>query len=258
MDPQSEAADFQRLFDALDGDYRIRAVKLYRLTIDNLPRVPVLPCLDHEATLHGRTPGHAGMYLEEASSGELHEIVFVPAHSLIEIDLASTSGEHSSASHERLMSLFDRKLPACRVKARGPSWLSGDRRVVEACRAQVTLKEVLNGDDFDRLSQAIERLRTIGTLMEKESRVASWGVRTITGPLLAATAVVMYGVLAGLGGRLSPVWMRGLQSAAVGLLGASFLYYGLKAVHLTRIANRVWKRAAEYGLILAERRRLEA
>jgi len=42
----------------------------------------------------------------------------------------------------------------------------------------------------------------------------------------------------------------------VGLIGAAFLYYGLRAVHLTEMSNRVWKRTAEYGLILAERRRL--
>ena len=38
----------------------------------------------------------------------------------------------------------------------------------------------------------------------------------------------------------------------------SRLYYGLKAVQLTEMANRVWKRAAEYSLILAARRRLSA
>ena len=36
------------------------------------------------------------------------------------------------------------------------------------------------------------------------------------------------------------------------------LDYGLKAVHLTEIANRVWKRASEYRLIIAERRCLTA
>jgi hypothetical protein len=30
----------------------------------------------------------------------------------------------------------------------------------------------------------------------------------------------------------------------------------LKAVHLNEMAGRVWKRSAEYGLILRERRRL--
>jgi hypothetical protein len=42
----------------------------------------------------------------------------------------------------------------------------------------------------------------------------------------------------------------------VTVLGAVFLYYGLKAVQLTEMANRVWKRTAEYSLILTERQRL--
>ena len=48
---------------------------------------------------------------------------------------------------------------------------------------------------------------------------------------------------------------RGIAGPA-GLLGAAFLYYGLKAVQLTEMANRVWKRTAEYNLILSERKRL--
>jgi hypothetical protein len=47
-----------------------------------------------------------------------------------------------------------------------------------------------------------------------------------------------------------------LRYAIVGALGAVFVYYGLKAVQLTEMSNRVWKRAAEYNLILAERKRL--
>ena len=31
-----------------------------------------------------------------------------------------------------------------------------------------------------------------------------------------------------------------------------FLYYGLKAVQLTEMSNRVWKRTAEYNLILGD------
>jgi len=42
------------------------------------------------------------------------------------------------------------------------------------------------------------------------------------------------------------------------LAGVFLLYAGLKAVHLTEMANRVWKRSAEYGLILSERRRLDS
>ena len=50
--------------------------------------------------------------------------------------------------------------------------------------------------------------------------------------------------------------MTALRSLLVGLIGAGFLYYGLKAVQLTEMANRVWKRSAEYNLILQERQRL--
>ena len=61
-------------------------------------------------------------------------------------------------------------------------------------------------------------------------------------------------------GELAPELGEGavtlLQAVLVGAAGALFLYFGLKAVHLTEMANRVWKRAAEFGLILAERRRL--
>ena len=45
-------------------------------------------------------------------------------------------------------------------------------------------------------------------------------------------------------------------SLTVGLFGAWLVYYGVKAVQLTEMSNRVWKRTAEYNLILAERKRL--
>jgi hypothetical protein len=127
---------------------------------------------------------------------------------------------------------------------------------MKACRAQVSLQDILNGNDFDHLERSLERLRTIGALMEKESRVASWGVRTLTGPLLAASGFVIYSLLGTLTPQLGDTWARGLQYSTVGILGGIFLYYGLKAVHLTEMANRVWKRAAEYSLIVSERRRL--
>jgi hypothetical protein len=92
--------------------------------------------------------------------------------------------------------------------------------------------------------------------MEKESRVASWGVRTVTGPLLPAAGVLTYFALGMLSPALGDDLVTLLQYGVVGLLGAAFLYYGLKAVQLTEMSNRVWKRGAEYTLILSERRRL--
>jgi len=50
--------------------------------------------------------------------------------------------------------------------------------------------------------------------------------------------------------------VEALRYGLVAVLGAVFLYYGLKAVQLTGMSNRVWKRASEYNLILTERRRL--
>ena len=47
-----------------------------------------------------------------------------------------------------------------------------------------------------------------------------------------------------------------LRYALISVLGAVFLYYGMKAVQLTEMSNRVWKRTAEYNLILSERKRL--
>ena len=54
-------------------------------------------------------------------------------------------------------------------------------------------------------------------------------------------------------GNVTVTWLR---YGIIGALGATFLYYGLKAVQLTEMSNRVWKRTAEYNLILAERKRL--
>ena len=82
--------------------------------------------------------------------------------------------------------------------------------------------------------------------------MASWGVRTLTGPVLAATDVVAFLVLGSLTARLGESGVAALRYTVVGVLGAGFLYYGLKAVQLTEMVNRVWKRGAEYSLILAE------
>ena len=127
-----------------------------------------------------------------------------------------------------------------------------------ACRAQVTLGQVLLGEDLAAIGARIDRLRTIGTLMEKTSRVGSWGVRTVTGPLLAAVAFLTYQALGLFASRVGEPSLAAMRYAAIGVIGAVFLYYGLKAVQLTATANQVWKRTAEYSLIVAERRRLRA
>jgi hypothetical protein len=236
----------------------VLAIKLYRLSLEPPPALPLLPCLDHEAMLHGGIDPHLAVYLQEANTGELHELVFTPARRLIAIDTVSTWNESSVESRRRLEATLTRALPGWRVRTLGPSWWRGERRVASACRAQVSLRDVLLGPDIEAVSVRVSRLQTIGTLMEKQSRVASWGVRTVTGPLLAAAGVATYVALGSLHPRLSEQTVTGLRYAVVGLLGVTILYYGLKAVQLTEMSNRVWKRAAEYGLILAERKRLAA
>jgi hypothetical protein len=250
------SAEADRVFETLSAFGRILAIKLYRLTPAAVRQVPVLPCLDHEAMLHEGIAPHAAAYVEESASGDLHELVCIPAKRRIEIDTVSTWGEQSSDSRARLLALLAQRLPEYRVRVDGPSWWRGERRVAEACRAQVSLRDVLIAADIAAVRARIDRLQTIGALMEKQSRVASWGVRTLTGPLLAGAGVATYLVLGGLSTALGEGGVTALRYTVITILGGAFLYYGLKAVQLTEMSNRVWKRTAEYNLILSERKRL--
>jgi hypothetical protein len=233
----------------------VLALKIYRVSADPA-QWPVLPCLDHEAMLHQHVAPHVSAYVLEPTLAEIHEIGVYPATQRVVVDTISTIGEFSELSHQRLLGAIRTEFPGYRIAVKHPSWWRGERRVAEACRAQITLRDVLVGDPSDRLKRQIEKLQMVGALMEKQSRVASWGVRTITGPLLAGAGVVLYSVLAALAPTFGIGNVTMLQYSIIGTLGAIFLYYGLKAVQLTDMANRVWKRASEYSLILAERRRL--
>jgi hypothetical protein len=252
----SDDTNCQQLLQTLATFSRVLAVKLYRLRLDQPSTVPVLPCLDHEAMLHSaRIDPHAAAYVQD-ESGDLHELVFVPDARRIDVDVVSTMGENTAASRERFVATLEERFPGFAIRIAGPSWLRGDRRVAEACRAQVTLRDVLTGADIDRIKASVDRLGTISSLMEKESRVASWGARTVMAPLVAVVGFASFQLLGALAPSLGAQSVAGLRYATVGAVGAFFLYYGLKAVHLTEMANRVWKRTAEYGLILSERRRL--
>jgi hypothetical protein len=251
------AIDGQQFLDALATFTRVLAVKLYRLRPENPPAVPTLPCLDHEAMVHGTVSPHAAAYVQDAD-GDLHELVYIPDARRIDVDVVSTIGENSPASHERFVATVKERFPGVEVRVGTPSWLRGDRRVANACRAQVKLRDVLIGDDLDKTRVAVSRLGTISLLMEKESRVASWGARTVMTPLVAVAGFLSYQLLGTLAGSIGAGWISSMRYATVTAVGAFFLYYGLKAVHLTGMANRVWKRSAEYGLILDERKRLKS
>ena len=246
----------ERFFRALGEFSTVLCIKLYRLGLESTPvAVPVLPCLDHEAMLHEGIEPHAAAYVQDRS-GDLHEVVYIPDRKRIDVDTVSTLGERSQGAHDRLIGELRSRFPGCTVREIAPSWVRGDLRVANACRAQVTLRQVLLGEDLDATKAAVDRLQTISSLMEKESRVASWGVRTLTAPVLAGAGVALYTVLGGLTPRLGETGVTALRYSLVTVLGVVFLYYGLKAVQLTEMANRVWKRTAEYNLILAERQRL--
>ena len=256
MEHGPDSAEATRVLREIATFGQVLAVKVYRITLDPAPTVPALPCLDHEAMLHEGVAPHIAMYVQERSSGDLHEVVFIPKEHRIEVDAFSTWGESSADSRARLLAAAAQRFPDYTAKVIEPSWWRGDRRVAASCRAQVTLRDVLLASDVHRVKAGIERLQTIASLMEKQSRVASWGIRTVTGPLLAATGVVAYLMFGILSLRIGESAVTVLRYSVIGLLGAWVVYYGLKAVQLTEMSNRVWKRTAEYNLILSERKRL--
>jgi len=253
----TDSSDAQSFVDALGPTCTVLAIKLYRMRLDRPAGVPVLPCLDHEAMLHDGIAPHTAAYVQDAG-GHLHEIVYMPAAHRLDVEVASTIGECTPASQEQVIAELQRRYPHCTVRPAPPSRLRGDYRVMNACRAQVTLREVLLGDNLDRTKASVDRLQLISSLMEKQSRSASWGARTVMTPLVAVAGFLTYETLGTLGGSLSDATISVIRYAVVTIVGGIFLYYGVKAVQLTEMANRVWKRSAEYSLILAERRKLEA
>jgi hypothetical protein len=194
--------------------------------------------------------------VEDRSSHDLHDVVFVPSRSLIELDVVSTVGEHSAKSRDRLMAHLRERLPSHEVRIARSSYMRSDRHIMTLCRAQVSLRDILKSDDFDRLEVALERLRTVAAVMEREARVAAGTAGTLTAPLLATAALGVATLVALLRPQLGGGKVRGTQSLVAGATGAAILYSGWQALDLRKSANRVWKRAAEYNLILSERKHL--
>ncbi|MGE3507378.1 MAG: hypothetical protein AB7N65_00665 [Vicinamibacterales bacterium] len=244
----------QPFIDALNEFGAVLAVKLYRMQLPQAPDVPVLPCLDHEAMLHEGIAPHTAAYVKDAN-GDLHEAVFVPDAQRIDVEVASTIGECTSDSQVQFIGELRRRFPAYTVRLMRPSRLRGERRVMNACRAHVSLRDVLVGDNLDRTKSAVDRLQLISSLMEKQSRSASWATRTVMTPLVAVAGFLTYEILGTMAGSLSDAVISAIRYAVITVVGGIFLYYGVKAVQLTEMANRVWKRSAEYSLILNERRK---
>jgi hypothetical protein len=238
-------------FDALSELGDPLAVKLYRLHLEPAPAVPILPCLDHEALLHEGIAPHAAAYVRDPG-GNLHEVVHTPKERRIDVESVSTMHECTPEAHQRFVAALKSRFADAEVRVTPASWLKGDKRVANAVRAQVSLRDVLTGDDFERTRLAIDRLKIISSLMQKQSRVTWWGTTTTMLPFLTIVALA---VLASLNVPAGTAWVTILRYVLT-LLGALLLYSSLKAVHLNEMGSRVWKRSAEYGLILDERQRL--
>lgn len=248
-------SDARRFIDELGTFGTVLAVKLYRMPLAGQAGVPVLPCLDHEAMLHEGIEPHAAAYVQDAG-GHLHEAVYLPGVRRLDVEVASTIGECTSESQERFMGELRRHFPGHSVRLVQPSRLRGEYRVMTACRAQVTLHDVLLGQDLDRAKASVDRLQLISALMEKQSRSASWGARTVMTPLIAVVGFLTYELLRALGGLVEPATISIIRYVVIAVVGGVFMYWGVKAVQLTEMANRVWKRSVEYSLLLAERRKL--
>jgi hypothetical protein len=239
--------------EALAPRYRLFCAKAYRVNLVS-SGLPLIPCLDHEAQLQGTAPPHTSVYLED-SSGDLHEVGLVPSLKRVTVDAASTFAETEPAARARMVAELRQLFPTYTVQVQAPSFYRGDRRVAGVVRSQIRLREVLSGSDAAALRWKLEKLRAIADLMEKESRVSSWSVRTLTPLVLGAAGVMLYAVLQWSQVTLAPETVELVRYAALTGIGGTFLVIGLKAVHLTEMGTRVWKRATEYKLILDARQK---
>jgi hypothetical protein len=246
----SELADYAHFLDTLARENRLFCVKTFR--VDLAAGLPVIPCLDHEAQLQGDPAPHISVYLEDAQ-GELHEIGLIASHRRIVVDMPSTFAETSPEARDRMCRRLRELFPGKEVALKSLSFLRGDRRVAQVIRAQLRLRDVLCGEDGPALRWSLEKLRAISDLMEKESRVYSWGVRTMM-PIIGGAGVATFLFIGMFRHSVATQTIEILRSGTVTVLTAGFLYFGLKAVYLTELGTRVWKRATEYKLILDARR----
>lgn len=240
--------------DILGRDHRLFALKSYRVDLPDVG-LPVVPCLDHEAYLQTHASPHVAVYFEDPS-GDIHEAVFFPASQRIVLDAAATLAETPPEATERMFAQLGVLFPHARVRLQTASLLRGDVRVAAVVRGQVRLRDVLSADDPSDVDWRLEQLRAIADLMEKESRVSSWAVRTLTAPVLAAAGVATWWIVGLFSGFLDASQVELMRYALLGVLGFGFVWIGLKAVHLTEMGTRVWKRSTEYRLIVKARERL--
>ena len=140
--------------------------------------------------------------------------------------------------------MLTQALPDYAVTIKGPSWWRGDRRVADACRgAGLAARRAARPTTSPRSRLAIDRLQTVcvadGKAVARRVLGRAHGHRTAARRrrrrhLLCAR-------------RVQPASRRDRRHRAALRCSSAcsarcFLYYGLKAVQLTEMANRVWKR----------------
>ena len=162
-----ETADPRELLDGLAAFGPVLAIKLYRLTLDPPRPLPTLPCLDHEAMLHENIAPHMAAYIQEAASGDLHELVFIPARRRIDIDIMSTWGESSPASRGRLELRLAAAHPGWRVRVIGPST---ERVTISRCGCQALawsrMRSTVSGQSCIKPCIAARPLRNSGKSLQ--------------------------------------------------------------------------------------------
>lgn len=254
--PQDQRAkELAKFFDIL-------AVKEFRIHTTLPSRVPRIPCLDHEARLYAFHEPHVSFYLvPKRNSGHIPilEAAFYLSRNIWIIDHDPEKPRRTGGARSDLANTLEKIFPGDKVVLGAlPSIFSAQPRVCEVAEAQLTLKEVLTGRDMVGCRKKMERLAGITEIIEKKSRVSSWGIRTASPPVIAAAAALIYVGNTQLGKIISPAALELLTRSLVVGLGMIFLYFGMKAVQLTSVSTRLSKKLQEYSFILAERQRIGA
>src|SRR5438093_409383 len=127
MDAENEVAvlepgDGHIFLQALREIGDVLALKEYRVNIEPAPRIPILPCLDHEALLHEGIAPHLAAYVRDRT-GNLHEAVWIPKELRIDVDVASTMNECTEESQSRFIAALAERFPDHQVHATPVSWL---------------------------------------------------------------------------------------------------------------------------------------
>ena len=121
MEQSAGSAEAARILQDLSSFGPVLAIKLYRIRLEPSPRVPILPCLDHEAQLHEGVSPHMAAYVQESSSGDIHEVVFIPSRRRLEVDTFSTWGESTPESHARFLGSVSQRFPGYTARVIAPS-----------------------------------------------------------------------------------------------------------------------------------------